>query len=63
MFSEEIVEKGLVKSAINGISKLEVLENGDCEDCSAKVFCSTKSGNSKVVSANNPVDAKPGQIV
>ena len=40
MLREELVETGIVIGKSENKLKIEILETGTCEDCSAKIFCS-----------------------
>jgi sigma-E factor negative regulatory protein RseC len=47
--NETISEQGIVLKSENGIIDIEVLQNKNCEECSAKIFCKPKDDNSKVL--------------
>ena len=61
--TEELVEEGIVLDSGNGIVEIQLKENENCEECSAKLFCSTGNGNSKTLKINNNSNFEPGDKV
>ena len=64
MQSENIIEKGIVLSAENGHAEIALLEEGSCEECSAKIFCKpSEKSDSKILEVDDPFGVKPGDEV
>ena len=64
MQSEAIIEKGIVLKAENGHAEIALLEEGSCEECSAKIFCKPSEKNdSKILEVDDPFGVQPGDEV
>ena len=62
MYTEELVEDGIVTEVKDGLANVTVTESDFCEECSAKIFCHTDS-NTRTVTAKDPYGVKPGDSV
>lgn len=62
MYSEELVEEGIVTEIKNGIATVSVNNSESCEECSAKIFCHTEN-NTRNVTAKDPYGVKAGDKV
>ena len=62
MYSEELVDEGIVTEVKNGIATVSIINSGSCEDCSAKIFCHTEN-NTRNVTAKDPYGVKAGDKV
>jgi sigma-E factor negative regulatory protein RseC len=60
--SEEFIEEGVVESISGEIAEVKVLKHGGCEECSAKIFCSSNT-NDNIVLAVDSLGAKKGDYV
>jgi sigma-E factor negative regulatory protein RseC len=50
---EELKEEGIVVNTHDGYAELKLIENDNCEECSAKLFCKPKEDNSKSLTVKN----------
>lgn len=62
MYTEELVEEGIVTEVKSGIATVSVINSESCEECSAKIFCHTEN-NLKNVTAKDPYGVKAGDKV
>ena len=62
MYTEELVEEGIVTEVKNGIATVSVINSDSCEECSAKIFCHTEN-NIRNVTAKDPYGVKAGDKV
>jgi len=62
MYTEELVEEGIVTEAANGVATIAVINSESCEECSAKIFCHTEN-NVRNVTAKDPYGVKAGDKV
>ena len=62
MYTEELVEEGIVTEIKNGIATVSVINSDSCEECSAKIFCHTEN-NVRNVTAKDPYGVKAGDKV
>ncbi|MCK7523120.1 MAG: SoxR reducing system RseC family protein [Ignavibacteriales bacterium] len=62
MYTEELVEEGIVTEVKNGIATVSVINSDSCEECSAKIFCHTEN-NVRNVTAKDPYGVKAGDKV
>lgn len=60
---EEVTEKGIIVNSQSGFIDIELLENGNCEECSAKLYCSPKKDSSKTLKVKNPSNYSVGDKV
>ena len=47
--NEELVEQGIVLKSEDGKLDIELIENENCEECTAKIFCSPQNNSSKTL--------------
>lgn len=62
MYTEELLEEGIVTEAKNGIAVVSVFQSDSCKDCSAKIFCHTDN-NLRSVTTKDPYGVKAGDKV
>ncbi len=62
MYTEELVEDGIVTEVNDGLANVTVTESDFCEECSAKIFCHSDS-NTRTVTVKDPYGVKPGDNV
>jgi len=62
MYTEELIEEGIVTEVKNGIAVVSVIQSDSCEDCSAKIFCHTDN-KIRSVTAKDPYGVKAGDKV
>jgi sigma-E factor negative regulatory protein RseC len=62
MYTEELIEDGIVTEVKNGIATVSVINSESCEECSAKIFCHTEN-NVRNVTAKDPYGVKAGDKV
>ena len=60
---EELTEKGIVVNSQDGFVEIELLENDNCEECSAKLYCSPKKDSSKTLKIRNNSNYSKGDKV
>lgn len=60
---EEVTEKGIIVNSKDGFIEIELLENDNCEECSAKMYCSPKKDSSKTLRIKNPANYLEGDTV
>jgi len=63
MQGEDFYEEGVVLSAADGTAKVKVLKTGSCEECSAKMFCSTEENAENTLLVTDPLGVKAGDEV
>ncbi len=64
MQSETIVEKGIVLKTDKGYAEIALIEEGSCEECSAKIFCKpAEKKDSKILEVEDPFGVQPGDEV
>jgi positive regulator of sigma E activity len=63
MYSEELIEEGIVKEAKDGIAIINIQDFGNCEECSAKLFCNPSDYGKKSLTASDPFGVHPGDRV
>lgn len=62
MYSEELIEEGIVTEVKNGIALVSITPSNSCEECSAKIFCHSEN-NTKNVTARDTYGVKTGDKV
>lgn len=62
MFTEELIEEGIVTEVKNGIALVSITPSNSCEECSAKIFCHSEN-NTKNVTARDTYGVKTGDKV
>lgn len=62
MYTEELIEEGIVTESQNGIAIVSVVQSDSCTECSAKIFCHTEN-NVRNVTAKDPYGVKAGDKV
>ena len=60
---EELIEEGIVLKSNDGIAEIALLENDNCEECSAKLFCKPQEGETKILTVSDPLGSLPGDEV
>ncbi len=60
---EKVTEKGIVVNSANGFVEIELLSNDNCEECSAKIFCSPNSDKKKLLKINTASAFNKGEKV
>lgn len=62
---DDFLEEGVVTATERGRAYVHVPEKGECEECSAKIFCSSNSAkaNERTVLAKDPFGVQPGDTV
>lgn len=60
---EELVEQGVIINSKNGYIDIELLENENCEECSAKLFCNPSSKSTKWLKVKNSNYFEKGEKV
>lgn len=60
---EKVTEKGIVVNSANGFVEIELLSNDNCEECSAKIFCSPNTDKKKILKINTASDFNKGEKV
>jgi sigma-E factor negative regulatory protein RseC len=63
MQKEELVEEGIIISSDKGVAEVGLIENENCEECSAKLFCKPGENTTKTIRAYDPFDSNPGDGV
>ncbi len=63
MNKEELVEEGIIIKSQNGIAEVGLQEKAECEECSAKLFCSPSGNSNKRIIAVDPYDTSAGDKV
>lgn len=63
MYSEVLIEEGIVVSSEKGFAKISLLKNENCRDCSAKIICKPGNGESHIIEVSDPYGTAPGDIV
>lgn len=61
--TEELFEEGIVVKSIGGIAEIKLKENGNCEECTAKIFCSPQNNNSRTLKVLDSFESQPGDEV
>lgn len=62
MYREEFVEEGIVTDVKDGIATIMIMEEGSCEECTAKIFCKP-SDDKKKLTAKDPFGVNAGDKV
>lgn len=60
---EQLIEKGIVISSEDGTAEIALTQKGECEECSAKLFCKPGKNNSNIIKAVDPFNSHPGSEV
>jgi len=63
MFSEIIVEEGMVVSVGQGTADVAVRQSESCGECSAKIICKPKSAEENIIKVEDPFGARAGDKV
>jgi len=63
MQDEDFYEEGVVLSTADGTAKVKVLKTGSCEECSAKMFCSTEENAENTLLVSDPFGVRAGDEV
>ncbi len=63
MYKEELIEEGIIITSEKGLAEVGLIENDDCEECSAKLFCKPGENKTKTIKVLDPYDAHPGDTV
>lgn len=64
MSTEQIIEDGIVIESDKGIAEIALIENDNCEECSARLLCKPReSSSTKILKAADPFGALPGDEV
>jgi len=61
--TEELFEEGIVVKSAGGIAEIKLKENGNCEECTAKIFCTPQNNNSRTLKVLDTLHTKPGDEV
>ncbi|MGK9369297.1 SoxR reducing system RseC family protein [Melioribacter sp. Ez-97] len=63
MKEEILIEEGIVSRSLGKFSEV-ILENvAECEECSARLICKPRGGDTKIVVARDPFGTEPGEKV
>lgn len=60
---EKVTEKGIIVNSENGFVEIELLSNDNCEECSAKIFCSPNNDSKKTLKINTSSSFNVGEKV
>ena len=63
MYTEELVEEGIVKEVKDGIAVVSIKDSDKCEECSAKVFCKPGNSDSRNLTVRDPFGVHVGDKV
>lgn len=63
MYTEEIIEEGIVISASNGYAEVLLNKNRNCSECAASVLCKPKDNNYSTIKVIDPFNTKPGDYI
>lgn len=63
MNKEILYQEGIVLSCGEKSAEIALLENGACEECTAKLFCKPSDKNQKTFSVSDPFGVRPGDEV
>ncbi len=63
MYSEELVEEGIVKLSKNGIAEVIIINSDNCVECSAKIYCKPGNAKERTLIVRNPLGAEVGDKV
>lgn len=61
--TEELFEEGIVVKSVGGIAEIKLKDNGNCEECTAKIFCSPQNNNSRTLKVLDSFESQPGDEV
>jgi len=61
--TEELFEEGIVVKSVGGIAEIKLKENGNCEECTAKIFCNPENNNSRMLKVLDSFESQPGDEV
>lgn len=59
---EELLEKGRVLSVKDGLAEVEIIKEGNCEECGAASICKMKDGSKSITVIDN-IGIQPGEII
>jgi len=60
---EEIIEEGIVIKSEDGFVDVKIIENDNCEECSAKLFCKPKEDSTKILTIKDQIGLTKGEKV
>jgi positive regulator of sigma E activity len=63
MFSEELIEEGIVKEVKDRLAIININDSGSCEECSAKLFCNPSDYGKRSLTVTDPFGVHPGDKV
>ena len=63
MNREYLYEEGIVLSCGEGVAEIVLIENDECGDCSAKLFCKPSDKDKKTLSVADSFGVHPGDEV
>ncbi len=63
MYSEEIVEEGIVTKSLNGLAEILIHDSAKCGECSAKVYCKPGNSSERTLLVKDPFGVIPGDKV
>ena len=63
VYKEELIEEGIIIKSNNGVAEVGLQEKPECEECSAKLFCSPSENSNKRITAVDPYETSAGDKV
>lgn len=64
MKNEAVIEKGIVLKAGDSRAEIELIDEGNCKECSARIFCKpSEKKKSKILEVEDPYGVLPGDEV
>jgi sigma-E factor negative regulatory protein RseC len=63
MYSEELVEEGLVTKSFNGLAEILISDSDNCKECSAKIYCKPGNSSDRLLIVKDPFGVMPGDKV
>jgi len=63
MFTEELIEEGIVISSSNGFAEVLINKNDNCKDCELNILCKPKGNNTTTLKVLDPFYTKPGDYI
>lgn len=63
MYSEELIEEGIVKESKDGFATIVIPTSSNCEECSAKLYCKPTADKERTVTVEDPFGLKAGDFV
>lgn len=63
MYSEELIEEGIVKESKDGVATIVIPTSSNCEECSAKLYCKPTADKERTVTVEDPFGLKAGDFV